>query len=108
MIIAAAAQAPLLCAGAWLAASPAYAQATGEQEAGNRANVLRNHPDSAKAHFGRQTNAAPMQARAIGSFARGCLAGATALPIDGESWQVMRLARNRNWGHPDLIEMVEK
>jgi penicillin-insensitive murein endopeptidase len=88
--------------------APALAQATGEQEAGNRARVLQQFPDSAKALFGRQTNAAPMQARAIGSFARGCLAGATALPIDGESWQVMRLARNRNWGHPELIELVEK
>jgi penicillin-insensitive murein endopeptidase len=88
--------------------APARAQATAEQEAGNRARVLQQFPDSAKAQFGRQATAAPMQARAIGSFARGCLAGATALPVDGESWQVMRLARNRNWGHPELIEMVEK
>ncbi len=46
--------------------------------------------------------------RAIGSYARGCLAGATALPVDGPTWQVMRLARNRNWGHPILIDYLEK
>ncbi len=86
----------------------AHAQATAEQEATNRARVLQQYPDSAKAHFGRANTAAPLEARAIGSFARGCLAGAVALPVDGESWQVMRLNRNRNWGHPELIEMVEK
>jgi penicillin-insensitive murein DD-endopeptidase len=85
-----------------------WAQDTGAVEAANRARVLQNYPDSAKALFGSKPTAAPMEARAIGSFARGCLAGATALPVDGESWQVMRLARNRNWGHPDLITLVEK
>ncbi|MCA4921232.1 MAG: penicillin-insensitive murein endopeptidase, partial [Methylobacterium sp.] len=49
-----------------------------------------------------------MEARAIGSFARGCLAGAIALPVNGETWQVMRLSRNRIWGHPDLIRVVER
>ena len=31
-----------------------------------------------------------------------------ALPINGESWQVMRLSRNRNWGHPDLVALVTR
>jgi penicillin-insensitive murein endopeptidase len=35
------------------------------------------------------------------------LAGAVALPIDGPHWQVMRLSRNRNWGHPSLVRMIE-
>jgi len=30
------------------------------------------------------------------------------LPVDGATWQVMRLSRNRNWGHPDLIRMLER
>jgi penicillin-insensitive murein DD-endopeptidase len=47
-------------------------------------------------------------ARSIGFYAKGCLAGAKALPIDGAAWQVMRLSRNRNWGHPNLIALIEK
>jgi penicillin-insensitive murein endopeptidase len=87
----------------------ARAQTTAEEEANRRANVLQNTPDwAAKVQFGRRnTPAASLEARAIGSYARGCLAGATALPIDGETWQVMRTNRNRNWGHPELIAYLE-
>ena len=31
-----------------------------------------------------------------------------ALPVDGETWQVMRLSRNRNWGHPAMIAFLER
>ena len=62
----------------------------------------------AKQLFGAIKSPAPMQARAIGFYAKGCLAGATALPVDGPAWQAMRLSRNRNWGHPDLVALVEK
>jgi penicillin-insensitive murein DD-endopeptidase len=61
----------------------------------------------AKKLFGRQKTPANLKARAIGSYARGCLAGAEAIPITGEAWQVMRLSRNRMWGHPALIELLE-
>jgi penicillin-insensitive murein DD-endopeptidase len=44
----------------------------------------------------------------IGGYADGCLAGARSLPIDGPSWQVMRLSRNRNWGHPNLIAFLKR
>src|SRR5262249_45734196 len=36
------------------------------------------------------------------------LAGAVALPINGATWQVMRLSRNRNWGHPNLVQFLER
>ena len=49
-----------------------------------------------------------MKARAIGSYAKGCMAGGAALSVDGPAWQVMRLSRNRNWGHPDLVALVER
>lgn len=62
----------------------------------------------AKKLFGAAKVPAPLAARAIGGYSRGCLAGATALPIDGPGWQAMRLSRNRNWGHPKLIAMLEK
>ena len=48
-----------------------------------------------------------MAARSIGYYTHGCLAGGVALPINGPTWQVMRLSRNRNWGHPDLIKILE-
>lgn len=62
----------------------------------------------AKALFGSATTGAPLKARAIGSYARGCLSGGVALPVDGPAWQAMRLSRNRNWGHPKLIKLVER
>lgn len=46
--------------------------------------------------------------RAIGSFAKGCLAGGVALPVDGPGWQAVRLSRNRNWGHPALVAFIER
>jgi penicillin-insensitive murein DD-endopeptidase len=62
----------------------------------------------AKKIFGAMTAPAQMKARAIGAYSRGCLAGGTALPIDGPAWQAMRLSRNRNWGHPKLVALLEK
>ncbi len=62
----------------------------------------------AKDLFGAAKTAASMDSRAIGSYARGCLAGGAALPIDGLGWQAMRLSRNRNWGHPTLISFLER
>jgi penicillin-insensitive murein endopeptidase len=46
--------------------------------------------------------------RAIGYYPRGCLQGGVQLPIDGPTWQVMRLSRNRYWGHPALIKFLER
>jgi penicillin-insensitive murein endopeptidase len=67
-----------------------------------------NPKTPARELFGRKTEPAPMQARTIGFYAKGCLAGATALPINGKTWQVMRLSRNRHWGHPSLVEFLER
>jgi penicillin-insensitive murein endopeptidase len=70
------------------------------------------HPDSpkiaAKELFGRRSTPAAMQTKTIGFYSKGCLAGGVALPINGETWQVMRLSRNRNWGHPNLINFLER
>ncbi len=62
----------------------------------------------AKKLFGGLKSPAPIAARAIGAYSRGCLAGGTQLAIDGSAWQAMRLSRNRNWGHPRLISLLEK
>lgn len=62
----------------------------------------------AKQIFGSFTKPATLEARAIGTYAKGCLAGATMLPVNGKAWQAMRLSRNRNWGHPALVAYVER
>lgn len=62
----------------------------------------------AKKLFGAQKTPANLAARSFGTYARGCLAGAQALPVNGPAWQVMRLSRNRNWGHPKLIALLER
>jgi penicillin-insensitive murein endopeptidase len=43
----------------------------------------------------------------IGSYAKGCLAGAVQLPADGPGWQAMRLSRDRRWGAPELVQYIE-
>jgi penicillin-insensitive murein endopeptidase len=48
------------------------------------------------------------KAMAIGYYPRGCLAGGVPLPVTGPTWQVMRVSRNRNWGHPSLVKFLEK
>jgi penicillin-insensitive murein endopeptidase len=94
-----------------LAGTPAVARAqdTATQEAAHRREILAHLPaDAAKRRFGLATTPAPGPARAIGSYTRGCLAGAVALPADGPDWQVMRPSRDRAWGHPALIAFLER
>jgi penicillin-insensitive murein endopeptidase len=62
----------------------------------------------AKELFGRKTEPAPLAARTIGFYSRGCLAGGRAIPVNGPAWQVMRISRNRYWGHPALIAFLER
>ena len=87
----------------------AVAQDTAAEEAAHRAEVIAHLPhDAAKLMFGRETTPAPGPAEAIGSYERGCLEGAVALPANGPNWQVMRPSRNRAWGHPVLIALLER
>ena len=48
------------------------------------------------------------KAMAIGYYPRGCLQGGVALPVTGPTWQVMRISRNRMWGHPNLVRFLER
>src|SRR6202023_2148874 len=69
------------------------------------------HPEDpstpAKQLFGRQVVPAALAARTIGFYSGICLAGGQALPVSGPDWEVMRLSRNRNWGHPALLAFLE-
>ena len=95
---------------AWSACGPGFAQEIGTLDPKPLPPLA--HPGDptlpAKQVFGRATTPADLQARSIGFYAKGCLAGAEALPINGPSWQVMRLSRNRNWGNPALIGFLER
>ena len=61
----------------------------------------------AKDYFGHVQNPSGGKAQSIGSYAQGCIAGAETLPETGPTWQAMRLSRNRNHGHPVLIDFVK-
>jgi penicillin-insensitive murein endopeptidase len=89
------------------AKAPATAPAA-SADAAKKATAKAPKMPPAKVLFGAVTAPAPLAARAIGSYARGCLAGGISLPIDGPDWQVMRLSRNRNWGHPRLLDYLER
>ncbi len=58
--------------------------------------------------FGAVKAPANLAAKSIGFYAKGCLSGGKPLPVNGPAWQVMRLSRNRNWGHPSLIKFIER
>jgi penicillin-insensitive murein endopeptidase len=103
---------PALCVPLLLVAGfgPALAQEAGNHNEKSAAPpvdaALLSRP--AKELFSRQTKPLPPTARSIGFYSQGCLAGAVALPVNGATWQVMRLSRNRNWGHPTLIAFLKR
>lgn len=44
----------------------------------------------------------------IGGYANGCLVGGAAIPDSGPGYQAVRLARKRNYGHPQLVDYIQK
>ena len=62
----------------------------------------------AKAAFGGVAFASTQAPAVHGGYAKGCLAGGEELPETGATWQAMRLSRNRNWAHPEMVDMVKK
>ena len=70
------------------------------------------HPNDpkigAKQLFARKLLPSARPTKVIGEYTKGCIAGAVQMPITGDTWQVMRLSRNRNWGHPDMIALLKR
>ena len=101
---------PLLIA-ITVSASPAPAQDKGTVDA-KPLPPLANPNDpkiGAKELFARKyLPAAAEKPRVVGFYAHGCIAGAEGLPINGDTWQVMRLSRNRYWAHPDMVALVKR
>jgi penicillin-insensitive murein endopeptidase len=118
LVLAAAAATSLLAQPATTQEAPALeAATTGSQQDKNKAAApaaagakapARPAARPAKELFGAIAAPASLAPRAIGYYAKGCLAGGVALPTDGPAWQAMRLSRNRTWGHPTLVALVEK
>ena len=62
----------------------------------------------AKELFGAQKLPSATEPQSLGFYSKGCLSGGVAIPVDGPNWQVMRLSRNRNWGNPKLVNLLER
>ncbi|MET3776852.1 penicillin-insensitive murein endopeptidase [Rhizobium alvei] len=65
-------------------------------------------PTPAKKLFGSVTLPSKGNAQSLGFYAKGCLAGGIAIPVDGPAWQVLHLSRNRRWGNPEMIALLER
>src|SRR3954454_7060105 len=102
--------APLLCAALLWLAQNAAAQDRGSVNPEPLPPLA--HPEDpatpAKELFGRKTTPAKLDTSTVGFYSKGCLAGGVALPINGATWQVMRLSRNRNWGHINLVQFLAR
>lgn len=62
----------------------------------------------AKDLFGAKRLPAATQPQTYGFYSKGCFAGGVAIATDGPTWQAMRLSRNRRWGHPAMIKLIER
>jgi penicillin-insensitive murein endopeptidase len=101
---------PLLIAIATANAPAAWAQDKGTVDA-KPLPPLANPNDpriGAKELFGRKVLPAAMPTHVFGFYAHGCIAGAEALPINGDTWQVMRLSRNRFYAHPEMVALLKR
>ncbi|QYX56955.1 penicillin-insensitive murein endopeptidase [Roseovarius sp. SCSIO 43702] len=88
--------------------------ACGESEAQSEASVksidipgaMQKVP--AKQLFGARATGSRQAPAPYGGYSKGCLAGGVQLPETGPTWQAMRLSRNRNWGHPETIDFIQR
>ena len=62
----------------------------------------------AKLLFSKERVPSSGASRSVGFYSNGCLAGGAELPIDGQNWQAMRLSRNRHYGHPATVALIER
>lgn len=62
----------------------------------------------AKTLFGGKKLPADIDAKTYGFYSKGCFGGGMAIATDGPTWQAMRLSRNRRWGHPTMIKLLER
>jgi penicillin-insensitive murein endopeptidase len=63
--------------------------------------------DPAKQLFGAKSGPSAQSPLPLGTYNKGCVAGAAQLPETGPTWQAMRLSRNRNWAHPETVDYIQ-
>jgi penicillin-insensitive murein endopeptidase len=68
-----------------------------------------NQPAREKvSRWGAQKTPASGDPRSIGDYSSGCVQGAQALPLLGPGYQVMHPSRVRHFGHPALVDFLQK
>src|ERR1044071_9034899 len=92
--------APLLLFVTLLAAGAALAQDKGSVTPKSLPPLANPNDPSlgAKELFARKLLPSKGPAHVVGSYTKGCIGGAAQMPVNGDNWQVMRAARNRNYG----------
>lgn len=102
--------APLLLVMTFLSAGAALAQDKGSVNPKPLPPLANPNDPSigAKELFARKLLPSKGTAHVIGSYSKGCIGGAMQMPLNGDNWQVMRLSRNRNYGHPDMIALIKR
>jgi penicillin-insensitive murein endopeptidase len=72
------------------------------------ATAFSGDPVPAKQLFGAVRLPTQSESESIGFYAKGCLMGGVAIPSDGPTWQVLHPSRNRRWGNPRMISLLER
>jgi penicillin-insensitive murein endopeptidase len=87
----------------------AVPDAKADQKSASKSGKKEKKPKQlAKELFSAKSTAAALAPRAIGWYAKGCLAGGVQLADAGPEWQTMRPSRNRAWGHPKMIRLLKR
>jgi penicillin-insensitive murein endopeptidase len=63
-------------------------------------------PASAQPEWGKSAAPSPGPVRIFGTYTNGCIAGARSLPPEGPGHQVVRMSRNRYFGHPETVDYL--
>src|SRR6201990_2759550 len=98
----------LICAAAAKSAAPVHVPLPRDNPLKQTEQEKKQNSPPASALFSERKLPSVGRPMAIGYYPRGCLQGGVELPTTGPTWQVMRLSRNRNWGHPRLIKFLER
>jgi|LULQ01.1.fsa_nt_gb penicillin-insensitive murein endopeptidase len=70
--------------------------------------IISTSNEPAKRLFGAARAPSSQTPVSWGGYSKGCLAGGERLAETGPTWQAMRLSRNRNYGHPELISFIKR
>jgi penicillin-insensitive murein endopeptidase len=98
----------LTCAAAAKSAAPVHVPLPRNNPLKNAEQGKKQNSPPASALFSEKKQPSVGRPMAIGYYPSGCLQGGVELPTTGPTWQVMRLSRNRNWGHPELVQFLER